>query len=326
MNEWLQSRLVCPRDKQKLEYDNDTLICPQKHIYPVIEDIPVMLVDDEEETHHHISETLREVDEYRKGERKQTAVERRNEIDEYVQIEIPHTSGTIYFSLVNKLTRYPIPELRLPSGNGKRFLDVGCNWGRWSIAAARKDYQPVGIDPSLKACLAARRVSKQLGIKMDFVVADARFLPFADDSFDAAFSSLVLQCFSKPNARRAFAEISRTVKKDGTILIQMANKYGVRSFYQQWRRGFAEGEKFEVRYWKPSELKQTFEESFGATELTADCYFGLGLQASDVDLLPFHYKIVVTTSEVLRKISRVFKPLTKVADSIYLESINQNKS
>jgi hypothetical protein len=28
----------------------------------------------------------------------------------------------------------------------------------------------------------------------------------------------------------------------------------------------------------------------------------------------------------LRRISTVFKPLTKVADSVYLESVNQNKS
>ena len=70
----------------------------------------------------------------------------------------------------------------------------------------------------------------------------------------------------------------------------------------------------------------TFEEKFGKTVMTTDCYFGLGIQGSDADLLPFHYRMLVRTSEVLRKISRVIKPLTKVADSVYLESVNQNKS
>jgi len=51
----------------------------------------------------------------------------------------------------------------------------------------------------------------------------------------------------------------------------------------------------------------------------------LGIQASDVDLLPIRYKIIVYSSEILRKISNVIKPLTKVADSVYLESINQKK-
>ena len=36
--------------------------------------------------------------------------------------------------------------------------------------------------------------------------------------------------------------------------------------------------------------------------------------------------MIVYSSEFLRKISGVITPLTKVADSVYLESINQNKS
>ena len=86
-------------------------------------------------------------------------------IDKSWQGEIPYTSGNLYFSIQNKLTRYPIPECRLPQGNGERLLDIGCNWGRWSIAAAQKGYRPVGIDPSLDAVLAARRVSRQLGVE-----------------------------------------------------------------------------------------------------------------------------------------------------------------
>lgn len=323
MNEWLKSRLVCPRDKQKLIAEKDKLVCCDNHIYPIIDNIPVMLVDDVEETHHHISDTFREIDEFQTGERTLYDEEPLNEIDGYVQREIPHTSGTLYFSLVDNLTRYPIPALRLPDGDGKRFLDIGCNWGRWSIAAARKGYKPVGIDPSLKAIFAARRVSKQLGIDADFLVADARFLPFAEDSFDVCYSCLVLQCFSKPNAKQAFDEIGRVIKTGGTVLIQMPNKYGIRSLFQQWRRGFSEGKGFEVRYWTPRELLETFEEKFGRTKMTTDCFFGLGIQGSDADLLPLKYKMVVNASEFLRKISIVFNPLTKVADSVYLESVNQ---
>ena len=87
-----------------------------------------------------------------------------------------------------------------------------------------------------------------------------------------------------------------------------------------------EGDLFEVRYWTPKELMETFETKFGATSMTTDCYFGLGIQASDVDLLPTHYKMVVYSSEILRKLSGVIKPLTKVADSVYLESKNQKKT
>ncbi len=325
MNEWLRSRLVCPRDKEKLENKDENLICPLNHIYPIVEGIPVMLVNEAETTHGYIGQTLEKVAALNdKRNETENETKRINEVDEFVQSEIPYTSGILYIPLKNKLTRYPIPEFRLPPGNGEKLLDIGCNWGRWSIAAAQKGYQPIGIDPSLNAVLAARRVSKQLGVNANFVVGDARFLPFATDCFDVVFSYGVFQHFSKENVRISLDEIVRVLKKDGKTLFQMPNKYGMRSFYQQWRRGFTEGEGFEVRYWTPSELLETFKEKFGETEMTTDCYFGLGIQKSDVDMLPLPYKIVVHSSDILRKVSRKIAPMIKVADSVYLESVNEN--
>ena len=221
------------------------------------------------------------------------------------------------------MKRYPIPELRLPDGDGKRFLDVGCNWGRWTVAAALKGYQPVGIDPCLKAVFAARKVSRQMNATTDFVVADARHLPFADGCFDVAFSYLVLQSFSKENARISLKEIARAVKPDGKTLIQMPNKFGARSFYQQARRGFSAGENFDIRYWSPTELANFFNENFGETKMSADCFFGLGLQKNDLDLLPKRFKAVVHSSEFLRRVSVKLPWLVKVADSVYLESTNR---
>ncbi len=330
MNEWLRSRLVCPRDKQALEFSDNQLICTEKHIYPIFEDIPIMLVDDAEITHEYINRTLEKVSQPQNVENgnhdSPNNLDSKNAIDGFVQGEVPYTSGTMYFSVQHKLTRYPIPEYRLPQGKGERLLDIGCNWGRWSIAAAQKGYQPIGIDPSLDAVLAARRVSKQLGVETNFVVGDARFLPFADDSFDTVFSYGVFQHFSKENVKISLDEVVRVLKQNGKTLIQMPNKYGIRQYQQHRRRGFTEGEGFEVRYWTPAELMETFEKKIGETKMTTDCYFGLGIQASDVDLLPPHFKMVVYSSEILRKISGVIKPLTKVADSVYLESVNQKKS
>lgn len=324
MNEWLKSNLVCPRDKEKLEIIDEKLVCPKNHSYPIVENVPVMLVDDVETTHDYITRTLEKVAGCdAESPKEEDGAQTSGEVDEFVQGEIPYTSGNLYFSVQHKLKRYPIPNFRLPEGSGERLLDVGCNWGRWSIAAAQKNYKPVGIDPSLDAVLAARRVSRQLKVETDFVVGDARFLPFADDAFDVGFSYSVLQHFSKENAVTSLKEIGRTVKKNGKIFVQMPNRYGIRSFYNHWRRGFTEGEGFDVRYWTPSELKKTFAELFGATEMTTDCYFGLGIQKSDVDLLPLPYKMVVHSSEILRKMSGVISPMVKVADSVYLESKNQ---
>ena len=63
------------------------------------------------------------------------------------------TSGFMYSHLVRKkLFRIPIPKLDLPNAKNKEILlDIGCNWGRWSIAAAKLGYRVIGIDPSLGA-------------------------------------------------------------------------------------------------------------------------------------------------------------------------------
>jgi len=157
----------------------------------------------------------------------------------------------------------------------------------------------------------------------DYVVGDARFLPFADSAFDAVFAYGVLQHFSKQNVRTSLNEIVRVLRPAGTTLIQMPNKYGIRQYQQLRRRGFTEGEGFEVRYWAPAELMDTFQQILGRTTMTTDCFFGLGIQASDADLLPVHYRMVIRASEILRALSHVVTPLTKVADSVYLASVNE---
>jgi SAM-dependent methyltransferase/uncharacterized protein YbaR (Trm112 family) len=331
MNEWLRENLVCPRDKSELRTDGNKLICPHKHSYPVVNDIPIMLVEEEEHIHNYITETLGTVAEIDSLETPESALysDDKNgspvapEVDEYVQAELPLTCGNLYMPLQHKLKRYPIPEFRLPAGRGEKLLDVGCNWGRWTIAAARKGYQPIGIDPSLRACNAARRISRQLGVAGDFVVGDARYLPFSESCFDVGFSYSVLQHFSKENAKLSLSEIRRTVKNNGKVVVQMPNKFGIRCFYQNARRGFSEGENFDVRYWSPSELMKTFKNTFGATEMSADCYFGLNIQNNDLDMMPARFKAVVKSSEFLRRVSRRMPLLVKVADSVYLESVNQ---
>jgi ubiquinone/menaquinone biosynthesis C-methylase UbiE/uncharacterized protein YbaR (Trm112 family) len=329
MDKWLRANLVCPRDKRELKDAGNNLVCSENHIYPVVEDVPIMLLEEEEHIHGYITETLESVAKIDSSGTVENQTEPsssdKNEVDPYVQAEIPYTCGNLYMPLLHKLKRYPIPELRLPTGNGERLLDVGCNWGRWTVAAAQNGYQPVGIDPSLKAVLAARRISKQLGVTTNFVVGDARYLPFATSCFDVGFSYSVLQHFSKPNAKISLDEIGRTVKKGEKVFVQMPNKYGLRSFYQNARRGFTEGEGFDVRYWSPSELLETFKKKFGETKMSVDCYFGLNIQKNDVDMLPTKFKMVVHSSEFLRRMSRKISWLVNVADSVYLESVNQNK-
>src|SRR5205823_2499592 len=60
--------------------------------------------------------------------------------------------------------------------------------------------------------------------RISFQSADARVLPFEDNSFDRAFSMLVLQFI--PDAARAVAEMRRVVRPGGTVTAAVWDAYG----------------------------------------------------------------------------------------------------
>lgn len=341
MDKWYVDNLVCPVDNSPLEYREGALISSAGRSYPVVDGVPVMLLETDDETlsiigasidrsqHKADSVDLRAKDLYLESlgmseQEKQGVVElsklSKCKVDPVVSHLIAATNGYAYKHLIGKLDEYPIPDIRLPQASGERLLDVGCSWGRWSVAASRQGYSVVGIDPSLGAIMAARRVSQQLGLSVHHVVADARYLPFRDDYFDVVFSYSVLQHFSKENAKTTFIEVARVLSSCGISLIQMPNFLGVRCLQHQIRRRFREARGFEVRYWSVNELKREFSRFIGDSTISVDCYFGLGLQKSDQKYMSPLMKMVVSMSEFLRSASKNIPTLTFFADSLYVES------
>jgi len=316
---WLYELLVCPRDRQELTVEGSHLVCRSGHRYAVVEGIPIFLISDAEQTHIEGSRALAVAESGDPASLPQIEISL-GEIDPFVRNSIGATNGGLYQHLVGNLTEYPIPRLRLPAAKGSLFLELGCNWGRWCIAAARLGYRPVGIDPSLKSIRAAYRVARQLGIEAGYVVADARFLPFRDGTFGQAFSYSVLQHLSKENTLLTLDEVHRVLWASGESLVQMPNVFGVRCLYHQLRRGFREARDFEVRYWRPAELLKVFESRVGPSVLTVDGFFSLNVQPSDLHLLPRRYRTLVHTSEALRRIAAKVPVLLQVADSLYISS------
>jgi uncharacterized protein YbaR (Trm112 family) len=338
MDEWLIKNLVCPRDKAQLTLQDGALTCPFTHQYPVVDGVPVMLLGEERQTigvshasilaarnadardplDPYFVKTLGINDQERAALLADTTSS--SEVDPVVRYLVGATCGLLYKDLISRLSSYPIPELRLPNGHGELFLDIGCNWGRWCIAAGQKGYLPVGIDPSLGAVLAARRVSQSLGVGAKFVVADARHLPFLAQTFGVVFSYSVLQHFSKADVRSTLAEIARVIRADGLSLIQMANALGLRSQYHLARRRWRDGEDFEVRYWRPQELRKNFSELIGPSSLASDGYLGLGIQRGDAGLLPLKYRLVIQVSQALVELSARAKWVVNFADSLFVTS------
>jgi SAM-dependent methyltransferase/uncharacterized protein YbaR (Trm112 family) len=340
---WYLEHLRCPVDRSVLAWDGAQLVSAAGRAYPVVDGMPVMLRPDQPQTigiaRASIDRAMgtagaidvRAPDYYLEslgigdGEKARIVeliAAGTAGVDPVVSMLVAATSGNAYAHLKGdaSLADYPIPTIGLPPGEGRSLLDLGCNWGRWCVAAARAGYRPVGIDPSLGGAMAARRVGRQLGLDMRFVVGDARWLPFAEASFDVVWSYSVLQHFSKADARQALDQVAQVLKPGGTVKIQMANWLGLRSLYHQARRGFREPASFDVRYWSRPELVDAFRAAIGPTTLSVDCYFGLGWQWVDMKYMRLAHKPILLASELLRRCSRLLTPMAHVADSVFCTS------
>ncbi|MBI1870477.1 MAG: methyltransferase domain-containing protein [Chlamydiae bacterium] len=343
LDSWYLDYLVCPRDYGRLRSSDHMLICPVGHRYPVVEGVPVMLLDDVKQTMQLVNGSLRRargevaindkvpnlyleslgMSEEEKQGVVQLALSGDCKIDPVVAYIIGATNGYLYKHLIGRLDSYPIPDLYIHRGSDKTLLDLGCNWGRWSISAARKGYDVVGIDVSLGAIMAAQRVSRALNLsgKIKYVVADARYLPFPSSLFDHVFSYSVLQHFSKEDVSFLLPGVARVLKKKGESLIQMPNFLGIRCLYHQAKRRFRKARNFEVRYWSIPSLGKMFREIIGKTEIFVDCFLGLGVQKADLPMMLKKQKIVIISSELLKRISRFIPFLKILADSVYVRSI-----
>lgn len=342
---WYEHNIVCPRDHLPLKCEDGNLVCQRDHHYPVVDGMPVLLLDDVPQTMRVADASLQRArcDDVRDAraphlyleslgigeEEKSALVKFASEhsapsVDPVVQYILLATNGHLYGSHRGRLESYPIPDIRLPPGHGKRLLDVGCSWGRWSVAAGRKGYDVIGLDPSLGAVMAARRVHRQLGLTAHFVVADARYLPFPRSAIDIVFSYSVLQHLSDEHVEGCLREAHRVLRPGGICCVQMASAFGLRSLYHQMRRGFRAAKRFEVRYRTPYALRRLFDRWVGKSRIEVDCYFGLGLQAADAWMMTFAERCLIYSSELLRRMSQVVAPLKYLADSLYLRAVKSD--
>jgi SAM-dependent methyltransferase len=258
------------------------------------------------------------------GEDERSSVRRQlregKEIDPVISHLVGATSGYAYDDLRGQLETYPIPDIRIPDGGGGLLLDIGCSWGRWTIAAARKGWHAIGVDPSLGAVLAARRLAITLGVDADFVVADGRYLPFGTGRFERVYSYSVLQHLTGEDLALVLADVGRVLAGGGVSEIQMANRYGLRSLYHLGKRGFKEGSAFDVRYWTPGEMIEMFSRAIGPTAIESECWFGLGLLESDRAIVNWKGKLLIAASALVKQISRFVPILSATADSLFLSS------
>jgi SAM-dependent methyltransferase len=104
-----------------------------------------------------------------------------------------------------------VAELAVPEP-GARVLDLACGTGTIAKAVARRGASVVGVDASTSMLTVARERSPEL----EFEIADAHSLPFADGEFDAVACGLALSHFHRPLA--ALRETLRILRQGGRLV------------------------------------------------------------------------------------------------------------
>lgn len=103
---------------------------------------------------------------------------------------------------------------------GERVLDAGCGEGVLAVMLAKQGAIVTGCDLSKPNIKKANEYAAEVGVNVDFKVADAEALPFADKEFDVVVSSHVLEHL--PDFDKGLREVLRVAKKRAIIAVPTA--------------------------------------------------------------------------------------------------------
>ncbi|MFH1721232.1 MAG: class I SAM-dependent methyltransferase [Candidatus Altiarchaeota archaeon] len=98
-------------------------------------------------------------------------------------------------------------------------LDVGCGTGRHLVFLQKSGFSCVGFDISLTALRKSKEWLTKEGLPPLLVQADMQFFPFKDRAYDAEIAVKVIQHGVWVQVEKALAEISRSIKRGGFILL-----------------------------------------------------------------------------------------------------------
>lgn len=102
-------------------------------------------------------------------------------------------------------------------------LDLGCGRGDNTLCLSKKAKKVFGVD--IKKWKEWEKLKNK---NLEFILADARRLPFQDKSFDVVFTKDTLHHIK--DKEKALEEIRRVAKKGGRIYIAEVNRYNPIAF------------------------------------------------------------------------------------------------
>ena len=138
-----------------------------------------------------------------------------------------------------------------------RCLEIGCGDGAWTPLFRDRCRVLFSLDLSLKRVKRTRKANPQV----NFVLCDARYLPFKNEAFDSVVALEVIEHL--PNVfehSRFLQEIKRVLKREGVALISTPNKPIFR-FYSRLTKDSDSTHFSELNYFQFREiLSRTFSD------------------------------------------------------------------
>ena len=137
--------------------------------------------------------------------------------------------STAYFDEPGHITDYESPfqryrvakvlELYTP-GAGDRVVDVGCGWGTFSFALARRAAEVVGVDFSEKSvALCQRRLEREPYANLRFVCADGGATGLEGGAWDLVLAADLFEHLYPEDSVRVAGEAFRLLRPGGRFAV-----------------------------------------------------------------------------------------------------------
>ncbi len=108
---------------------------------------------------------------------------------------------------------------------GKTYLDIGCGTGNYTNVFAKKGYNFIGIDPSLRML----RQAEQLNKKISWLQGTAEKTGLQSNSIDGIIASLTMHHWV--DVLDGFIELKRVLKKNATMILFTSTKEQMKAYW-----------------------------------------------------------------------------------------------